>query len=237
MDAKPKIVHNVEPTSYINASLEKLQLIVDVMVENQELMMNRFVNLERAQQKSPRVPYKGKFQKGNQVFRTKNDQEVYNTLSPKNVVYENPWFLQCRESHWEHECPFNNGDHDQVNDVNHTIESPQYCLNVTLEEHQEGIKETTKKARTEVINNLDQELREKLKKKEFQVYTRKKRMNQPLSTGPAISQTRPPPMNILIPKNPPKTDKVDLNFDFEGALEKMHVTIPLREVIKIPYIK
>jgi hypothetical protein len=93
------------------------------------------------------------------------------------------------------------------------------------------------KDRMEVINNLDQESREKLKKQEFQVYTRQKRMNQPLSTGPATSQTRPPPMNILLPKNPPKTDKVDLNFDFEGALAKMHVTIPLREVIKVPSVK
>jgi hypothetical protein len=33
MDAKPKIVHNVEPTSDISASLEKLQLTVDVMVK------------------------------------------------------------------------------------------------------------------------------------------------------------------------------------------------------------
>jgi hypothetical protein len=30
---------------------------------------------------------------------------------------------------------------------------------------------------------------------------------------------------------------VDLNFDFEGALSKMHVTIPLKEVIKVPSVK
>jgi hypothetical protein len=33
MDTKPKIVHNVEPTSDISASLEKLQLTVDGMVK------------------------------------------------------------------------------------------------------------------------------------------------------------------------------------------------------------
>jgi hypothetical protein len=69
MDAKPKIVHNVEPTSDIGASLEKLQLTVDGMVKTQELMMNRIVNLERAQQQAPRVPYKGKFQRGNSSFQ------------------------------------------------------------------------------------------------------------------------------------------------------------------------
>jgi hypothetical protein len=148
------------------------QLIVDGMVKNQELMMNRIVNLERTQQQAPRVPYKGQFQKGNQVFRPKNDQEVPNTLAPSNVVDENPWCMQCSESHWEHECPYNNGGHDQVNIMDHTIEDPQICLNISPEEHQEGIKEEATKARMEVINNLDQESREKLKKQEFQVYTR-----------------------------------------------------------------
>jgi hypothetical protein len=62
-------------------------------------------------------------------------------------------------------------------------------------------------------------------------------MNQPLSTGLAISKTIPPPMNIILPKNPPKTDKVDLNFYFEGALEKMNVTIPLRKIIKVSSVK
>jgi hypothetical protein len=51
--------------------------------------------------------------------------------------------------------------------MNHTIEGPHICLNIYPEEHQEGIKEATKKARMEVINNLDQESREKLKKQEF----------------------------------------------------------------------
>jgi len=89
----------------------------------------------------------------------------------------------------------------------------------------------------EVINNLDQESKEKLKKQEFQVYTRQKKLNRPFSTNPVVAQARPPPMNILLPRNPPKTKRVDLNFDFEGALSKMHVTIPLREVIKVPSVK
>jgi hypothetical protein len=44
-------------------------------------------------------------------------------------------------------------------------------------------------------------------------------------------------MNIPLPRNPPKTERVDLNFDFEGELYKMHATIPLREVIKVPFVK
>jgi hypothetical protein len=43
-------------------------------------------------------------------------------------------------------------------------------------------------------------------------------------------------LEILLPKTS-KAGKVDLNFDFEGALSKMHVNVPLREAIKIPSIK
>jgi hypothetical protein len=55
-----------------------------------------------------------------------------------------------------------------VNNVGHIMEGPR--INITLEEHQESIKDAARKARMEVINNLDQESKEKLKKQEFQVY-------------------------------------------------------------------
>jgi hypothetical protein len=164
MDIKPKIVHNAETSSDICVSLAKLQMTMDGMMKNQELMMNRIVNLERPQSQASRVPYKGQFEKGNRVYRPKNDQEVPNTLAPTNGVDENPWCLQCSEAHWEHECPYNNGGHYQVNNVGHVIEGPQICLNITPEEHREGIKEAEGKVRMEVINNLDQESKEKLKK-------------------------------------------------------------------------
>jgi hypothetical protein len=41
---------------------------------------------------------------------------------------------------------------------------------------------------------------------------------------------------VLPPKNP-KADKIILDFDFEGALSKMHVNVPLKEAVKIPSIK
>jgi hypothetical protein len=49
------------------------------------------------------------------------------------------------------------------------------------------------------------------------------------------TQTKPPPLDIILPKTS-KTERVDLNFDFKGALSKMHVTIPLREVIKVTFV-
>jgi hypothetical protein len=47
MDAKPKVVHSAEPTSYSGDILEKIQLTVYGMVKTKELTMNRIFNLER----------------------------------------------------------------------------------------------------------------------------------------------------------------------------------------------
>jgi hypothetical protein len=138
VDTKPKIVHTTEPTSDLCASIAKLQASMDGIMKNQEQMMSRIVNLERSQSQAPRVPYKGQFQKGNQFYKPKNEQEVPNTLAPTNVVDENPWCLECIEAHWEHECPYNNNDHQQVNNIGHFMEGPQ--INITDEEHQEAIK-------------------------------------------------------------------------------------------------
>jgi hypothetical protein len=227
IDTKPKIVHNVEPTSDLCTSIAKLQASMDGIIKNQEEMMNRIVKLERSQTQAPRVPYKGQFQKGGQFYKPKNEHEVPNTLAPANVVDENPWCLECSEAHWEHECPYNSG-HQQVNNMDCFMEFPQ--INITDAEHQEAMKEAARSARMAVINNLDQESREKLKKQEFQVY-RRKNLKQPV-----VDQAKPPPLEMLLPKTS-KAGKVDLNFDFEGALSKMHVNVPLREAIKIPSIK
>jgi hypothetical protein len=80
----------------------------------------------------------------------------------------------------------------------------------------------------EIINNLEQESREKLKRQEVQVY-RRKNPKQPTNDQPKSLEALPPKMS--------KTNKVNLEFDFEGALSKMHVSIPLKEAIKIPSIK
>jgi hypothetical protein len=144
------------------------------------------------------------------------------------VVDENPWCFQCSESHWEDECPYSSGAHQQVSNIDYFEEGPQ--INITIEEHQEAIKEAARSARLAVINKLDQESKDKLKKKEFQVYRRKK-LDQP-----STDQTKEPPVDVILPKKS-NAEGVDLNFDFEGALSKMLVTIPLREVIKVPSIK
>jgi hypothetical protein len=53
---------------------------------------------------------------------------------------------------------------------------------------------------------------------------------------PTAEETKPPSLDVFLPKTS-ETERVNLNFDFEGALAKMHVTIPLKEVIKAPSVK
>jgi hypothetical protein len=68
---------------------------------------------------------------------------------------------------WKGDDIGTNKTHDQVNNVGHVIEGSQICLNIAPEEHREGIKEAAMKARMEVINNLDHESKEKLRKQEI----------------------------------------------------------------------
>jgi hypothetical protein len=89
------------------------------------------------------------------------DIEVPNT----DIVDENPWCFQCSEAQWEHEFPYSNGGHQQVKHIGHIIECPQ--INITAKEHQEAIKEAARSAKMVVINKLDQESKEKLKKQEL----------------------------------------------------------------------
>jgi hypothetical protein len=227
IDTKQKIVHNVEPTSDLCVDISKLQASMDGVIKNQEEMMSRIVRLEKSQIQAPRPPFKGKFQKGKQFYKPKNESEVPNTLAPTNVVDENPWCLECSEAHWEHECPYNSSQ-QQVNNLDCFMNFPQ--INIIDIEHQQAVKEATREARMAVLNNLDQESREKIKKKEVQVYRRKN------PKQPTTDQPKPPPLKVLLPRTS-KTGKVDLNFDFEGDLSKMHVNVPLKEAIKIPSIK
>jgi hypothetical protein len=67
------------------------------------------------------------------------------------VVDENPWCFQCSEAHWDNECPYNGGNHQQ--------ECPQ--INFTTEKHQEAKEEKsdqfewpTKEEYYQLINSL-----------------------------------------------------------------------------------
>jgi hypothetical protein len=200
IDVKQKTVHNAEPTSDLCTSISKLQASVDSIMKNQEEMMNRIVRLEKSQTQAPRPPFKGPFQKGSQNYKPKNENEVPNTLASANAVDENPWCLECSEAHWENECPYN-ASQQQVNNFDCFSDCPQ--INITDAEHQQALKEAARAARLAIINNLDQESREKLKKQEVQVYRRR---NPSQSTSDQSKSSESPP-----PKNH-KADKITLDL-------------------------
>jgi hypothetical protein len=143
-------------------------------------MMKKITNLERSQQQATKPPFRGPPQRLSQAWKTRapNEQRVPNTLDPSNVISqeETPWCLPFGDSHWKHEFPRSSGepDHMDVFDtINHIfVLSPQVCLNIIPKKLEKGKREATKRDMMEIINKMDGESREKLKKKELQVYTR-----------------------------------------------------------------
>jgi hypothetical protein len=208
--------------------------------------MNKITNLERAQKQAPKPPFMGQPQNPSQVWRAQvpNEQKVPNTLAPSNIVDDTPWCLPCGYAHWEHEFPMNNGEPHQMNlfdTMNHIIfVSPQVCLDITPQQLEEGKREATRRARMEIINKMDEESRERLRKKELQVFTRRRNVSQAPPSDPHLPQQGlPPPLT----SNPPpsstcsNSSDIDLNIDIDNVLEKINVPIPLKETIKIPSMK
>jgi hypothetical protein len=105
-------------------------------------MMNMINNLEREQQQAPKPPFRGSPQNPSQAWRPRapNEQKVPNTLSPSNNVDETPWCLPYGNAHWEHECPMNNGEPNQMNvfdTINHIFFiSPKNDVDLNIDNRQ-----------------------------------------------------------------------------------------------------
>jgi hypothetical protein len=87
---------------------------------------------------------------------------------------------------------------------------------------------------------MDEESRERLRKKELQVYTRQKNVPQAPPSDPRFPRPRPPPppKDSVPPSSTlPRNDDIDLNVDINSILEKINVHVPLTEMIKIPSIR
>jgi hypothetical protein len=73
-----------------------------------------------------------------------------------------------------------------------TMSSQEY-FNVTQEQLEEGKKEAARRARMEILSQMDEESRERLRKKELQVYARQKNVPQAPPSDPIFPRPRPPP--------------------------------------------
>jgi len=92
----------------------------------------------------------------------------------------------------------------------------------------------------ESLSQMNEESRERLRKKELQVYARRKNTPQAPPSDPIFPWPLPPlPSNDNIPPQPTLTrnDEIDLNIDMVGILTKVNIPIPLTEIINIPSMR
>jgi hypothetical protein len=99
------------------------------------------------------------------------------------------WCLPCEEPHWEHEClrqreEEDPGSADQLNfiDTTYTLEDDEY-IDITKELLEEVRKRAARRARLEILNQMDEALKERLRKKEILTYSRRNKV--PASPSPA----------------------------------------------------
>jgi hypothetical protein len=137
----------------------------------------------------------------------------------------------------------NNEESDQMNafdTINHIFAiSPQVCLNITPKQLEEGKREESMRDRIDITRNIDEESRERLRKKELQVYTRRRSAPQAPPSDPKPPQQGPPTPTINPPPSPtlPKMSDITLNIDIYNVLVKINVLVPLKEINKIPSMK
>lgn len=179
------------------------------LAQIQTLLMKKVTIMKNIQQKIMMPPYKGQTQRQNLTWkpRNPNEQRIHNTLAPTNVIdpEEDPWCLPCGDTHWEHEFPRNIPSDVGPNytnfldtlDLIYTISSEEY-FNVTQEKLEQSKKEDARNDRMEILRQMDEETRERLRK-ELQVYVRQKNVSQDLPSDPRFPQSRSPiPSNDML---------------------------------------
>jgi hypothetical protein len=104
----------------------------------------------------------------------------------------------------------------------------------------EQIKQVVRKGRLEILNQMNEDSKERIRKREYLTYSRRKKA---LDTSP--SNPKPPhiiyplPLDTIAPLQPtlPKNDNIDLNIDMASVLAKVNVTIPLTKIMKTPSLR
>jgi len=92
----------------------------------------------------------------------------------------------------------------------------------------------------EIINNSNENSRERFRKRELQVYIRQINATQDPPGDLNTPQQGPPPPPT---RNPPasstllKTSDIELSIDIDSVLEKINVHVPLKEIINIPSLE
>jgi hypothetical protein len=89
----------------------------------------------------------------------------------------------------------------------------------------------------EVLNQMDEDLKDKLRKKEILTYSRRKKVQAPPPpTTKEVHPPPPPPVHDLLPQPAPSDEELHLNIDVSPMMGKMNMSVPMVEMCKIPYV-
>jgi hypothetical protein len=114
---------------------------------------------------------------------------------------------------------------------------------VTQEQIDEARRQGEREGRLWALNQLTDNQRKELRKREYLTYTRRNKASAPPSqpTTPPPSTEKvvpplPPPVHELLPK-PTPTDEIQLNIDIATMFGKLNMTVPVTEMCKIPSVR
>jgi hypothetical protein len=102
-----------------------------------------------------------------------------------------------------------------------------------------------------VLNQLTDDQRKELRKREFLTYTRRNKASIPPSQPstplsqkqPLLPSTEkvvpplPPPVHEFLPNPTPTEDEIQLNIDIATMFGKLNMTVPVTEMCKIPSVR
>jgi hypothetical protein len=181
-------------------------------------------------------------------WNLKPQQEVKapDTLTPIGMINMegSPWHLPHEEPRWEVECPRQKEEEDpdfvdRLNfiDTVYAAESKEY-IDITEEQLEEVRKRAARQARLEILNQMDEASKERLRREYILAYSRKdKIVVAPPPTPKIVPPPPPPPVHDLPPQPTPTIEDFQLNIDVTNMMGKMNMVVPLTEMCKIPSVR
>jgi hypothetical protein len=118
-------------------------------------------------------------------------------------------------------------------------------VDITQEQLEEVRKRGAKKGQLRVLNQLDENTENEMRKKEILTYARRNKAQVPppqAKEAPPqpmkeVSPPPPPSVHDYLPKPTPTDEELQLNIDVSAMMGKMNMSVPLIEMCKIPSIK
>jgi hypothetical protein len=164
--------------------------------------------------------------------RPQHEAIVPDTLKPVGMVDTKSWCLPCQEPHREDECPRRDEySSDDMNFIN------MICVfqeeQVTQEHINESRRRGEREGRLQALNQLTNDQKKELRRREYLTYTRINKalsppshLGTPLPLVEKVAPPPPPPVHEFLPK-PTPADEIQLNIDVASMFGKLKVTVPV----------